>query len=393
MFERSSLLLLSIIFHQSKSCVELQGIGDDPSDIFSPSAISVPTGFVFFQYFASIGAIGGINNFLETPVLARVTMYDAISFYSTAAAFEENSLEFFARQDISDERRRCQPSDTTNTTQTDLFTLHRSVALAYTVYFINYFRYPDANTLYYNNYMIGIGLDPFICDNNSCDGDISTPWGLAYVIGKEIDDFGAVDGWNGGGVYDREYNKIPYSDWRDDNTRYIPQNNPWEISDIKRWQPLLESDEIGFLYYQEHVCPHIGFTGKSFVYSNNEFCNELKTDKPDYDYDVEIELLFERLANLDDVIKMEIELWDDKTNLNFVLFYIQRARGVFVDSFEYLKSNLMEILNIYETVLISWKEKMNYDRIRPTSIVHELLGDTVKLLLSLFPFFFNFKVS
>ena len=131
-----------------ESCVELEGIGDDASDIFSPSSIFLPSGFLWFQYVGSIDSVGELVTDLETPVFARVSVYDGISYYSTASAFEEKSLEFFARQSVSDQRRRCQPSDETNKNETDLFLLHRSVALAYAIYFINYFRYPDANPLY-----------------------------------------------------------------------------------------------------------------------------------------------------------------------------------------------------------------------------------------------------
>ena len=82
---------------------------------------------------------------------------------------------------------------------------------------------------------------------------VSTPWGLAYITAREVVEYSVYDGWNADGSYNREYNKIPYMDFRDSNRRYIPVNTPWKLKYKTRYQNLLETDELGFLYYHEHM--------------------------------------------------------------------------------------------------------------------------------------------
>ena len=136
--------------------------------------------------------------------------------------------------------------------------------------------------------------------------------GLAYTAKEEVVQWSQYDGWNADGSLSREYNKIQFSDFRDiDDYRYIPVNNPWIIDDPERWQPLLESDDLGYLSYQEHVTAHIGFTGKSWLFTDDEIC-DFVVDEPNYDYVEEIELLFNRMNNLTDEKKMLIEYFDFK---------------------------------------------------------------------------------
>ena len=100
----------------------------------------------------------------------------------------------------------------------------------------------------------------------------------------------------------------------------------------KRWQPLTESDNLGFLFNQEHVVPHIGFTGRAMYLSPEYFCS-LSVEDPQYDYQEESELLFDRLAALNDTLKGEIELFDDKDasiiNLFGVYVFVTNIFGTF----------------------------------------------------------------
>lgn len=53
----------------------------------------------------------------------------------------------------------------------------------------------------------------------------------------------------------------------------------------KKWQPLLESDGLGYITAQEHVTPHIGITARFFGFDtaeNEEAWASRKLDRPPY---------------------------------------------------------------------------------------------------------------
>ena len=53
----------------------------------------------------------------------------------------------------------------------------------------------------------------------------------------------------------------------------------------KKWQPLMESDGLGYISTQEHVTPHIGSTGRYFGFSSEDDEKEYSSrslSKPDY---------------------------------------------------------------------------------------------------------------
>ena len=222
------------------------------------------------------------------------------------------------------------------------------------------------------------GLDADICSNVDFDcSDTDTPWGLPSALVGEAYQFSIFDGWNADGSLSRTFNKIPYQDFRDDNDRYIPSNSPWSLDEIDKWQPLLESDGLGFLFFQEHVVPHIGFTGKSIFLGDDEICSR-KASKPEYDYDLEMQLALDRLANLNDTSKMEIEFFDSKlTSIVPLLVQFYARQGKSLDSFEFITIDSIIISVLYEAVMVVWKEKVNFDAVRPPSIIHEELDGEV----------------
>ncbi|CBN74946.1 expressed unknown protein [Ectocarpus siliculosus] len=68
-------------------------------------------------------------------------------------------------------------------------------------------------------------------------------------------------------------------------TPYTPSNSPYEFTDFKKWQPLVESDGLGYVSSQEHVTPHIGSTGRYFGFSSKEDEEDFSSrtiDAPDY---------------------------------------------------------------------------------------------------------------
>jgi len=65
-----------------------------------------------------------------------------------------------------------------------------------------------------------------------------------------------------------------------DTHGYVPKNSPWEITNPHAWwQPVIESDDKGFFYAQEHVTPHIGFDVKPVILTRDEL-DKIKLDDP-----------------------------------------------------------------------------------------------------------------
>ena len=79
---------------------------------------------------------------------------------------------------------------------------------------------------------------------------------------------------------------------------------------------MLEDDGRGYFVRQEHVTPYIGQLAKRWLLSDEEFYARSLQD-PEYDYDLESHLVIQRLSNLTDLDKMEIEFFDDKISVGF----------------------------------------------------------------------------
>lgn len=166
-------------------------------------------------------------------------------------------MDLFGRAALSEERRRCSVEDAS------VFEQHLQTTLAYSVLWamISFIGPVDGA---FENLAAQWGLDLNICDTMDCS-DISTPWGLAYSLLTDAKTIFSKDGWNADGSLSSTFNRIPYADWR--RNPFSPNLNYKDC-----WKPLLETDQNGFLYRQDHVTPHIGFTAKSFFVGDDKIC-------------------------------------------------------------------------------------------------------------------------
>jgi hypothetical protein len=200
-----------------------------------------------------------------------------------------------------------------------------------------------------------------------------TPRVIGSLVATEIIGDMYTDGWNYKGL-ERPNGETCTANCRpfSDSYGYVPKNSPWEVTDPIAWQPLIESDDLGFFYPQEHVTPHIGFTAKPVILSPDTLA-ATKLNKPSYDYSQEASDAIINVSNLDDYKKTMISFMDNKINIAGGM--IMRLRGKYRLSLEaqvfyhygYTSSE-------HDVVLLAWKEKVNHDRIRPTSVV-QALGD------------------
>lgn len=64
-----------------------------------------------------------------------------------------------------------------------------------------------------------------------------------------------------------------------------PDAHVSQFKRTKKWQPLFESNDLGYISTQEHVTPHIGITARFFGFNNahdEEAWGSRKLDKPPY---------------------------------------------------------------------------------------------------------------
>lgn len=185
-----------------------------------------------------------------------------------------------------------------------------------------------------HDWLLELNLDSSILSDSDAErlalveGDF-TPRVIGSLLASEIISDMQHDGWNYKGLDAPNGKKCtancrPFSD----TTGYIPKNNPWELLNGQKvyyWQPLIESNELGFFYSQEHVTPHIGLTANPAVLTRTEINARVLND-PRYDYDFEVDKVIENVANLDNFQKTMVSFFDNKLNLVGGLMMMLRAK-------------------------------------------------------------------
>lgn len=355
----AALLALLALAH---ACVDPAGLDDGSRGALASARLSLPAEGIFQ---ACLGVIvPGLKDY-ETPIALRNTHILISTVYSAVSAYEPVALERFGRRDVSAARRRC-------ARESGNLPVHRRVSLAYALMLAGSFIVPGSRGAL-EKLLRGWGLDPARCPGGAGCGNVRTPWGLAWAAFQDVRAFGAVDGWNADGSLSRQFNRVPYEDYRRAG-RYVPRNSPWRLAFLDRWQPLPEDNGRGYITHQEHVVPHVGYTGRSLHFGDNEFCAK-KLNKPRYDYRREINALFRRTTKLNELKKAEIVAFDSKVDSLIPLqlqYYVRR--GFKLDSFDIIAQDLGVISATYEAVLVVWKEKVRHDLVRPPSIIRALLG-------------------
>eukprot|EP00752_Nemacystus_decipiens_P014976 g13334.t1 len=386
---RASILSLLAVFTRtgSASCVESQGIvtggGEGLLDLSVLLNASAP---------GIVPAIKECSGELETPIGMRLfTGLDAAQF-SLGSMFEPNgvALDIFGDKETSDARRRCQPADGDEDGAV-LFNMHLSVTGLYMAAYVGSEHMPWCTDTV-SALMEAFGAPLSMLD--VVDASTDTPWGLAKAYVDEVMSFlMEKDGWNAdGGLGGKEFNRIPFTgdfsyadsagnEW----SGYIPKNTPYKFKRSKDWQPLLESDGLGYITAQEHVTPHIGITARFFGFDtaeNEEAWASRQLDKPPYrnrHHEIAREVLEESKLTADDPAKQfAISFFDNKATslLPLMTDYFAQRRDT-LSRLEFFKVNLKLQLGIYNGVVLSWREKIRHDAPRPPSVVRNEIGDEV----------------
>jgi len=230
------------------------------------------------------------------------------------------------------------------------------------------------------------------CLNQYVEDADYIPEAMGQVVALEILRNTEDDGFNQDGKYSSEYNNClrggsrsnptlncpkskktctancrPY----DDTVGYYPDKAPWDRvthENQDRWEPLEETNQRGYFVHQEHVTPHIGCTVTPMGMTREELMWR-KSPNPNYNYRREAELTVQRMAELTDEKKMLVELFDNKVTLAAAILLNVLSQNPGIDYVTAQWGVMGYLAAEFDATIMAWKEKVRWDRIRPTTVI------------------------
>lgn len=342
-------------------------------------------------------AINGAIAQYETPIAVRFTNYVAAIWWNCVAFYSEDF-----KDTLTKEAPAVPVLDTSlHTTGNRLSCMLQAVAtynsLSLPESIPQYMDIVNGNNPFGVTFPVDEALDP---DVDACASDLDCLKELAeseeyssaimgHIVGKLAYDYSIEDGFNQLGTDDgcqvscRAFKDV---------TGYQPVNSPYNNDGRDQfWEPLLEDNGKGFFYRQEHVAAHIGQTAK-FRFLPEEERTTRRAERPKYSRRRvdESGKVLELMAELDDIKKMEVESFDDKLvlagavvnsflgaviALEFEDPVFENAPGTYL-TLERLVNYISGFAAMeLDTTIMAWKEKVNYDLVRPTSIIKRFRGE------------------
>ncbi|CAJ1910861.1 unnamed protein product [Cylindrotheca closterium] len=345
---------------------------------------------------ASIAALDPALAIYETPIQARFTNYYTSMWWNCIAIYSS---------DFKDSLTGARPAIVVQDENLYL-TQNRALCATQATATYTFLSVPGALEAYTNTMSAigvpvvdGIDADLAACaaKDTACYQSVAAAKGftteiMGMVVAKQTYDYAINDGFNELGTDDGcVVNCRPFRD----STGYTPKVSPYGkspkgIKFAEAWKPLLEDNGSGFFYYQQHVTPHIGEKAKFATAMPEEDRTTRVARAPTYSGSRQAEAIevIANMAELDDVKKIQVEVFDNK--LLVAIAVLNSFVGKLLSN-GYQDTELSQpgIVLSYErfihfvngftaterdTVIIAWKEKVNYDLIRPTSVIKDL-GD------------------
>jgi hypothetical protein len=230
--------------------------------------------------------------------------------------------------------------------------------------------------------MLAFGLDP---DDQS--EDLTTPVGIGNVAFKAVwnalkNDGMNVLGYEGG----RKYNPRPWEDY----TGYQPVNTPFKLTNPSRWQPQLVPHnarrpgggpgDMGIYVTQHFVTPQIALT-KPHIFTD---AARFRLDPPNYSdhtrpqaYKRSVDEVLAASASLNDERKAITEVMDNKLwGIGYTSTVIGRKhdQNDELGVFGWAAWSLQHFLATFDALIAAWRNKREYDAVRPISAVRHVYG-------------------
>ena len=221
--------------------------------------------------------------------------------------------------------------------------------------------FPGQQSTLFDPLMSSFGYDP-----SDTTTDTSTPQGIGNVACAAVIEFRHADGSNQLGDIN---GGAPYSDY----TGYAPVNDPFQISDPNRWQPLLTSGGTA----QVFLAPHWGLVTPFALTSADELRPKSPAQFGTNAYEQQAREIIDLSSKLNDRTKAVAVYWADSPNTEtppghwnlFAQFVSHRDAHTLdedVKMFFILGNTLLDVS------ISIWECKRFYDYIRPISAVRYL---------------------
>jgi len=362
-------------------CVPLQGITPDgKGGTPSRAVISEVLKSFGVRFLGTLSIFGAIPLYQPFPdsVQLRLTIWPAIASYNAAAAFSPLAIDIFGDKVASDARRRCQGGETR-----EEYELYADVTATITGGHALIVLEPTWEAVVAEGLKLIMGFDYELL-KSAPDNDISTPWGLAKVLVAQLEPFFANDGWNADGKLRNMFNRQPYSDF--DFTDFMGRRytsyevRPFYLPLKPFWQPLEQSDGRGLVVREQLSTPFIGATAQLLGYSDAILMKTqaLQPKLAGYtaSYKEEVQEVLDRTASLatNDTKKMLVEYFNQKVT-SLVPLRVSFADGFVGSVFEFWAFDVAVNLAEYNGQVQVWREKIRYNRARPTTVVRAIVGD------------------
>lgn len=320
---------------------------------------------------------------LETPIQFRALLYLNLATYNAWSNYHPTAADIFGRT------RFKQPSSQ--------FTIeNKNTAILYALLRL-YEASPQSfggpsGLPAFRKLFRDMGLDPSDTSVNT-----TSPIGVGNREGFDTAKLLNMDKWNADGLLTatQPLYALPFQDY----SGYTPKNTPWTIRFPFRWQPLLETNGLGFFFRQEHVVP---FARDTFMFTMSRQELLRRKVKSPYDHpDATVHTalkkdlstlrrdarkVFKTSRMLTERQRLLAELFDNKVNAfkteqnpfgtasiaAAVRFFVLGPQLDFTLDEEVIYGLGANIVS-YDAMVTVWKEKRRQDAIRPT-------GQTMKFL-------------
>lgn len=221
-----------------------------------------------------------------------------------------------------------------------------------------------------------LDLDPTYMPNDNFDftdpRDVGTAAALATL------EYAKTDEWNSQG---RPGFPMPFQDYNDFQSAY---NSPTVLSDITKWQPLLETKGDGYYTHQTHVGAVLGGRKVTPFSRSADFYTRFKVSGnlyPDQDKLTEADLAAYK-AQAEDVINVAATLTERQKMLANA-FDTKLLSFGFVPIGQYAQQNQWSLMKtaeyalaagaaVYDGTLASFAEKMRINAVRPNTAIRYL---------------------
>lgn len=290
----------------------------------------------------------------DPPVLLRITTLTTNAWFDAIAPYSATARGVYTRFD-----RRPAAEGLTNRS--------RNIAILYASLRVLDSVLPQHAAMW-RDMLSSVGLDP-----NDMSMNASTPVGIGNRAGLGVLAARLGDGMNQlGDEGGRTYNLEPYGDY----TGYRPANTAYDLLNPSRWQPNMTTVGNGQFVIQQFITPQLGFTRPYSFRSADRFHVPPPTASNHHNdaaYRAQADEVLAASAALTDRQKAAAELFDNKfASLFSSVGFLAESRRVSLEEFVHLE--FLTNLAAFDTAIVVWRKKYDFDAVRPFSAIHHLYG-------------------